>query len=87
MLFQKKIIHYSEHDLVMRVRLAGISDLIVTEGKYHLKCLVNFKIKHKQRMATPDVNNKIQKSSWMNFVKIWSKDSLVELYMTRELFG
>ena len=27
----------------MRIRLAGVGDLVAAEGKYHLKCLTNFK--------------------------------------------
>lgn len=46
----EKIINLAKNDLVMRVRLAGISDLIAAEGKYHLKCLVQFEQKHKRSM-------------------------------------
>ena len=49
----EKIISLSENDLVMSVRLSGISDLIAAEGKYHLKCLVTFERRHSRRMAKP----------------------------------
>jgi hypothetical protein len=43
--FSKKVIAYCQHDLVMRVRLACVNDLIAAEGKYHQRCWVEFQRK------------------------------------------
>jgi hypothetical protein len=40
-----KIINLSELDSIMYVRLANISDLVASEGKYHLSCWVQFQRK------------------------------------------
>jgi len=37
-----KILELSQWDFVMRVRTAGVVDLIAAEGKYHTQCLVEF---------------------------------------------
>ena len=37
------ILESSHLDYIMRVRLAGVNDLIATEGKYHKKCLLSYK--------------------------------------------
>ena len=38
----EKIISLAQSDLIMRVRMANVSDLVASEGKYHLKCWVLF---------------------------------------------
>ena len=40
--FSDKVLKLSGKDLTMRVRLAGIHDLVAADGKYHLKCWVYF---------------------------------------------
>ena len=42
----EKIITLSQRDPTMRYRVAGISDLISSEGKYHLKCYAEFIRRH-----------------------------------------
>ena len=37
-----KILNHVKSDYIMHCRLAGISDLIAADGKYHLKCYVEF---------------------------------------------
>ena len=44
----RKIIGLAQSDFIMRVRLSNISDLVASEGKYHLKCWVNFQRKMTQ---------------------------------------
>ena len=44
-----KILQLAKSDLYMRVRLAGIADLIAAEGKYHPQCLVEFERKMKKK--------------------------------------
>ena len=40
----------------MCVRLCGVNDLIIAEGKYHLKCLVQFERKmQKQVYSVSDI--------------------------------
>ena len=34
----EKIMSLAQSDLIMRVRMANVSDLVASEGKYHLKC-------------------------------------------------
>ena len=41
----EKIISLAQSDLIMRVRMANVSDLVASEGKYHLKCWVLFQRK------------------------------------------
>ena len=41
----EKILSMTERDLVMRVRLSNISDLVASEGKYHIQCWVQFQRK------------------------------------------
>ena len=41
----EKIIAMAEQDLVMRVRLANIGDLVAAEGMYHVQCWVTFQRK------------------------------------------
>ena len=41
----EKIIGLAQFDLIMRVRMANVSDLVASEGKYHLKCWVLFQRK------------------------------------------
>ena len=41
----EKIIGLAQSDLIMRVRMANVSDLVASEGKYHLKCWVLFQRK------------------------------------------
>ena len=36
------LIEEAKTDLLMNVRLAGVSDLIAAEGSYHLTCLIKF---------------------------------------------
>ena len=43
--YQKKIIDLSELDSIMHVRLTNISDLVASEGKYHLSCWIQFQRK------------------------------------------
>ena len=45
MQISEKIIKLAQYDLTMRVRMANISDLVASEGKYHLKCWVYFQRK------------------------------------------
>ena len=43
----------------MHVRLSGVNDLIAAEGKYHLKCLVQFERKmQKQVKSISDIGEK-----------------------------
>jgi hypothetical protein len=42
MTLSEKIIGLSQYDQVMRVRMSNVSDLMASEGKYHLKCWVYF---------------------------------------------
>lgn len=46
-----EIIENSKYDNTMRIRLAGISDLIAAEGKYHKDCLQLFK-RNTSRIST-----------------------------------
>ncbi len=39
----KKILNVAKLDQTLCVALADISDLIATEGKYHLRCCVAFR--------------------------------------------
>ena len=39
----QEILDLSRHDNTMRVRLAGVSDLIARDGKYNKKCVAKFK--------------------------------------------
>ena len=41
----EKIISLAQSDLIMRVRMDNVSDLVASEGKYHLKCWVLFQRK------------------------------------------
>ena len=41
----EKIISLAQSDLIMRVRMANVSDLVASEGKYHFKCWVLFQRK------------------------------------------
>ena len=40
MALSDKILFMAEGDVVMRVRLANVSDLVAAEGKYHVQCWV-----------------------------------------------
>ena len=40
-----KIIGLAQSDLIMQVRMASVSNLVASEGKYHLKCWVLFQRK------------------------------------------
>ena len=42
MALSDKILFMAEGDVVMRVRLANVSDLVAAEGKYHVQCWVRF---------------------------------------------
>ena len=42
-LISDNILSLAQHDSVMRVRLAGICDLIAADARYHLMCYVQFK--------------------------------------------
>ena len=43
--YKKKIIDLSELDSIMHVTLTNISDLVASEGKYHLSCWIQFQRK------------------------------------------
>ena len=38
----KKILDLAQQDTELRLGLAGVNDLIATEGKYHLICYIEF---------------------------------------------
>ena len=42
MALSDKIIFMAEGDVVMRVRLANVSDLVAAKGKYHVQCWIRF---------------------------------------------
>ena len=42
MALSDKILFMAEDDVVMRVRLANVSDLVTAEGKYHVQCWIRF---------------------------------------------
>ena len=48
----RSIVSLSEKDPVMRIRLSGVNDLIAAEGKYHLKCLVQFERKMQKHVKS-----------------------------------
>lgn len=37
-----KVLNDTKNDTILSYRLAGVSDLVASEGKYHLKCYVLF---------------------------------------------
>ena len=41
----------------MRIRLAGVGDLIAAEGKYHLKCLTKFKRECRAAAAETEIDH------------------------------
>ena len=49
----EKMITLAQQDQVMRVRLTNISDLVAAEGKYHLKCWVQFQGKKSKSKTKP----------------------------------
>ena len=57
-----KIINLSELDSIMYVRLANISDLVASEGKYHLSCWVQFQRKVNKIKEFACMDNGKQKS-------------------------
>ena len=59
----KKIIDLSELDSIMQVRLTNISDLVASEGKYHLSCWIQFQRKvNKIKDIATDMDYGKQKS-------------------------
>ena len=42
---------------VMRIRLAGVSDLIAAEGRYHLRCLTKFKRECKAAVTDTEIDH------------------------------
>ena len=59
----KKIIDLSELDSIMHVRLTNISDLVASEGKYHLSCWIQFQRKvNKIKDIATDMDYGKQKS-------------------------
>ena len=48
------ILQLAQFDKVMRCRLAGVSDLIAAEGKYHLRCYRKFSRKYEKTAADSD---------------------------------
>lgn len=39
------MVNMAESDVIVRVRLANVSDLVASEEKYHLECWVTFQRK------------------------------------------
>ena len=89
--YQKKIINLSELDSIIHVRLTNISDLVASEGKYHLSCWIQFERK---------VNKIKDIATNMDYGKQKSQQSLYRLcsdlisglgsgyiYMTLEMYG
>ena len=59
----KKIIDLSELDSIMHVKLTNISDLVASEGKYHLSCWIQFQRKvNKIKDIATDMDYGKQKS-------------------------
>ena len=49
-----KILSYAKDDRIIRIRLAGVQDLIAAEGKYHLPCFSRFERQHTKFMKMPE---------------------------------
>ena len=84
-----KVIYLSQLDSVMRYRMAGVTDLIAYEGKYHLTCYTAFLRKY-------DVNNEYVPGKQHDFEKIAFDNTMQELKeglirritsITRQLYG
>ena len=50
------VINAAKHDCITRCRLAGVSDVVVADARYHLKCYIQFTRK-------PDCEKKTRKGS------------------------
>lgn len=81
----EKILNLSKKDDILRSRLAGVSDLIASEGKYHLKCYSKFVRQHNEvevkgneedacfQATMEDLNKGLSKGDIYSIASVWER--------------
>ena len=81
----EKILDASKHDYIMRVRKAGISDLIAADAIYHTQCRVQFELRSIRRLIE---NRDVPfQKSWEQFISCSENKTNLATFLSNELMS